>query len=139
MRNQNYLQVLARHFNYDRDMVLDEFELAFLSKDANIHYNSQEYGVWSDMGIRWMNIGRYKDANYIWLHMLETIKKYEEKYGERVHKGIPFHNLAIGIHQNGYPERAFYFFTVAFLEDVHTKGISNALNGLAYKAIIQYH
>lgn len=113
------------------------YNLAFyaVSEIYDIRKHSIEMSIWANLGIPLMNAGRHELSAIVWGKMLQCIHEYEKLFDERVHKGIPLHNLGICMLHRGDVERAKKFFVRAYKEDLITKGKIRANGGLAMKAM----
>ena len=109
-----------------------------LNRDVNIWKlaleGNQEHitRTWCDYGLPLIGGQLWEDVVLIYSHMLATIIQFENKYGTRVHKGIPTHNLGLAYFKLGKYSFAEKMFHRAFVEDIKTKGCDTALGGNAF-------
>jgi tetratricopeptide (TPR) repeat protein len=106
--------------------VLDEIDLAINNGIINIEDNVKDKSVWNDLGIYCMENGLYRQAEFVYGRMIDTITRYERDRGKRIHKGLAFCNLASALLCQVRTEEAKKMFEQAYEEDKLTYGVIEA-------------
>jgi len=57
--------------------------------------------------INLLRTGNYPEAETRYIELLSKFQEWEEKHGRRIHKGGPFHNLALSLLYQGKSPEAF--------------------------------
>jgi tetratricopeptide (TPR) repeat protein len=110
----------------DVEKVLEEIDVAVMNGVINIENNVKDKSVWNDLGIYCIENGFYRQAERIYGRMIDTITKYEETKGKRIHKGLAFHNLGVALLYQNRIKEAKKMFEQAYEEDKLSYGVVEA-------------
>jgi tetratricopeptide (TPR) repeat protein len=128
------IQKMKESFSYIEN-ALGEIELAVLNAIIDIEDNVKDKSVWNDLGIYFIENGLYRQAEYVYVRMIDTINKYEKIKGKRIHKGLAFHNLGVVLLHQNRREEAKKMFEQAYEEDKITYGVAKAEQMQAREAL----
>jgi tetratricopeptide (TPR) repeat protein len=110
----------------DIDKILAEINDAILNNIIDIEDNVKDKSVWNDLGIYFIENGFYRQAEFVYRDMIQTINNYEKTTGKRLHKGLAFHNLGVVLLYQNRTEEAKEMFEHAYEEDKITYGVVKA-------------
>ena len=117
--------------------ILSRIDEAIMIGIIDIKENVIDKSVWNDIGIYYINNGLFRQAEFVYRKMLETIQKCEKRNNEQLHKGLALHNLGVALYYQGRKEEAKQRFSEAREEDRRTYGREEAKNKPAQTALTQ--
>jgi len=122
----NSISLLNHAITTNLENTLRRIDEAMLEGTLDIRDHVIDKSIWGELGNFCFLNGLYRQAQLTYGRMLETITKWEEKYKQKLHKGLALYSLGMALYFQGEPSKAKSYIEKAYQEDKRTFGETQA-------------
>jgi hypothetical protein len=113
----NFLDLSSNYLS-----AFEEFAFQYLDRVINDYtHQDQFFTNFTSIWRKYMDSGRFQEAQNFWQRILEIANKWEESRSLRTHKGSPYYFWAVTAILQGEVDKGFFLMHMAYQEDTLTQ------------------